>query len=176
MSLQRNLRNNYRVPHLDITRFLHATPTLQFPVNRRKRSATRPANNPDGEGDSSMTTQKLHRVSDPDEFATKTNAFIGKLMKALRPLEKINDPFLLTLSLDEEMGQSILLDLGPVNGQYTIQFDMDEQSLYYVSPISGKISYYLMDNGEWCSRSDGHNFEGILVRDLIRQIQGVPDL
>ena len=69
-----------------------------------------------------------------------------------------------------------MLDLGPVHGQYTIQFDIDQCILVFISPISGQIAYNLTTGGEWCSDEDGHNFEGLLVRDLIRQVIGVPQL
>lgn len=74
-------------------------------------------------------------------------------------------------------GDYLMIDLGPVNGQYTIEVDIDLRMIRFQSPLSGAIPYFF-DNGksEWRSIHDGHNFVGMLVRDLIRQIKGVPKL
>lgn len=115
-------------------------------------------------------------VKDSDEFFVAASNLKEKLLKALLPLKDVNDPFVLTTSDNEGSGLDIILDLGPVIGQYSIQFDMDQHFLIFVSPISGQTAYNFTKSGEWCSDEDGHNFEGMLVRDLIRQIKGVPNL
>lgn len=74
-------------------------------------------------------------------------------------------------------GEYLLIDLGPVHGQYTIQADPANRLIRLQSPLSGAIPYrHDAASGEWCSVHDDHNLTGMLVRDLIRQIQGVPQL
>jgi len=74
-------------------------------------------------------------------------------------------------------GEYLLIDLGPVHGQYTIQTDVETGTMQLQSPLSGIIPYYYDPHTkDWCSRYDDHNLVGMLVRDLIRQIQGVPNL
>lgn len=157
----------------------HTTTSALFPVNRRRRpsASSIPTENPKNEdGKQDETDQNKAIVTDPQQFEVASNLLIDKLVAALRPLEALNDPFLLTVGMETDLGKYILLDLGPVNGQYTVQVDLEQQSLLFRSPISGQLAYHVTPAGNWCSNVDGHNFEGIFVRDLIRQVQGVPNL
>jgi hypothetical protein len=89
----------------------------------------------------------------------------------------VNDHFVLVRGKEEDLGEYLLLDLGPVHGQYTIQVDEGQALVLLCSPISGQIYYVLSaSTGEFCGLDDGHALEGLLVRDLIRQIYGVPQL
>jgi Frataxin-like domain len=93
------------------------------------------------------------------------------------------------------VGEYLWIDLGPVHGQYTIQADETMQIVMLLSPISGQRVYRYNnqhnssssdqqqgettaahDPNRWMCTDDGHVLEGLLVRDLIRQIQGVPNL
>jgi Frataxin-like domain len=126
-----------------------------------------------------------HAVMDPVEFQKASAALLDKLYKALSPMKEVNDPFLLSRGYDSEIGggEFILIDLGAMQGQYTIQVDPEQCMLFFQSPISGHHDYYLSNKnsdekhgGEWIGAQDGHNFEGLLVRDLIRQCKGMPNL
>lgn len=157
--------------------------TTSSPNNNFRALRRRSANSPPAlhEKDDRSMNGKKHMmakqiVKDSDEFFIAASNLKEKLLRALRPLEQVNDPFTLTNIEDDGSGLDIVLDLGPVIGQYYIQFDMEQSLLMFRSPISGQIAYNLTKSGEWCSDQDGHNFEGLLVRDLIRQIKGVPDL
>ena len=76
-----------------------------------------------------------------------------------------------------EIGDSLSIDLGPKDGSYKIEVNEEGHLIQYSSPISGSIGYVLSaSTGEWVGMEDGHSFEGLLVRDLIRQCQGLPDL
>ena len=58
---------------------------------------------------------------DQDKFQKATNALLEKLYKALLPMEQVNDPFFLSQVHDSNIGGDyILLDLGPIEGQYMI--------------------------------------------------------
>ena len=44
------------------------------------------------------------------------------------------------------------------------------------SPVSGGYTYVLgADSNKFVGEEDGHSLEGMLVRDLIRQCNGVPN-
>lgn len=122
-------------------------------------------------------TIRHEAVTDQELFAMKAEELLVKVQEALRPLKSVNDPFVLTKGYEEDLGDFLLLDLGPVHGQYTIQIDNEQKLVLFQSPISGAVSYILSaSTNDWRGDSDGHIFEGLLVRDLIRQINGVPNL
>jgi hypothetical protein len=116
--------------------------------------------------------------TDVDRFRQRTAELLDKLHAALAPLgPPVNDPFVLVRGEEEGLGPFLLLDLGPVHGQYTLQVDYEQAMVLLSSPLSGQIYYILSaSTGEFCGLEDGHSLEGMLVRDLIRQIYGVPQL
>ena len=114
-------------------------------------------------------------VTDPEIFAKESAKLMDKIFNALDPLKYSNDNFILTRGHEEDVGNFILLDLGPVHGQYNLQVDLEQKIVMMQSPISGQLLYILSaSTGDWCGDVDGHRLEGLLVRDLIRQINGVP--
>ena len=136
-------------------------------------------NNTDDDGESAVPRRRIHRVTDPEIFEQVATALVDKIFAALAPLQAVNDPFVLTRDRDPDVsnGEYILLDLGPLHGQYTLQVDPEQALVHLQSPISGIVQYYRSsDDDEWRSVEDGHILEGLLVRDLIRQIKGVPRL
>ena len=175
-----------------LLRLIHSTQTRNFPVRRRRRGGgITPTTTPeaksetDTDEDSKDDKQGFKRteygpVTDPEKFAKAASTLMDKLFHALKPLERFNQEFILTRGIDDEEyagGEFILIDLGPVNGQYTIQVDLEQSLLILQSPISGQLVYILSKaTNEWCGAEDGHAFEGMLVRDLIRQCNGVPNL
>jgi len=140
---------------------------------RRRRNQSIQISEVDDE-DEERTRESI-AINDPVLFEHESGALLDKLFDALAPLRKINDPFILTRG-EEDLGEFILLDIGPVNGQYTIQVDLEQRVVLLQSPISGPKSYLLAKDLEWKNTEDGHSLEGLLVRDLIRQIKGVPKL
>jgi hypothetical protein len=155
---------------------LYGTSHINNVPVKRRRAVNLSSNEKDERKDQGKLRMLAKQVvKDADEFYTAASSLRDKLIAALSPLEQLNDPFVLKQK-EEGSGLDIVLNLGPVIGHYAIEFDMDELFLIFKSPISGQIAYNLTKSGEWCSNEDGHNFEGLLVRDLIRQIKGVPDL
>jgi hypothetical protein len=115
-------------------------------------------------------------VKDPEIFARESEKLMNKIYNALEPLKSVNDDYILTRGHEDDFGDFILLDLGPVRGQYNIQVDLEQKVVMMQSPISGQLLYILSaTTGDWCGDVDGHRMEGLLVRDLIRQINGVPN-
>lgn len=116
-------------------------------------------------------------VSDPEHFAQASAQLLTTLYEAIQPLQQVNDPLVLTRGVEESIGEFLMVDLGPVLGQYILQVDHDERMVILESPISGRILYVLSQStNEWCGYDDGHNLIGLFVRDWIRQCKGVPKL
>ena len=141
-------------------------------------------------------------VTDPTIFERAATQLLDKIESALRPLEPLNQPnFALVRSSrgntdglegpvsvparndddddddDDGTNERLHLDLGPVHGFYELRVNASEQHVRLFSPISGQHLYVLSEGtGTFCSHDDGHSLEGMLVRDLIRQIYGVPQL
>lgn len=121
--------------------------------------------------DSGGTLERLHSpISDPAIFSSFVNDLIDLLEEKLEPMKEKNEYFKTKLGNDEETGRPLYtIDLGPVEGTYTIEISYEECVFEYSSPISGKILYCLGSlHNEWISISDGHKFVGTLVRDLLR--------
>eukprot|EP00523_Entomoneis_sp_CCMP467_P003549 CAMPEP_0168741858 /NCGR_PEP_ID=MMETSP0724-20121128/12738_1 /TAXON_ID=265536 /ORGANISM="Amphiprora sp., Strain CCMP467" /LENGTH=264 /DNA_ID=CAMNT_0008789391 /DNA_START=14 /DNA_END=808 /DNA_ORIENTATION=- len=86
--------------------------------------------------------------------------------------------------------QNLLVFTTPVSGQYVYQCmmpetekkDDEEEAAAKESSNDGddddyeKLMASAEPKGEWMSTQDGHNFEGMLVRDFIRVAKGVPKL
>lgn len=119
-------------------------------------------------------------VRDPDLFFIEAESFLDKVETALAPMKLCNDVFEIERSdgieiesLDAET--YLYIRLKPGDGTYTLRVDDVAMTLSLSSPISGGHTYVLCANTrEWVGEEDGHSLEGILVRDLIRQCNGVP--
>jgi len=172
----------------------HSSPTASFPERRRRKGAgPTPSAPPDLDAededderskkerhDKAVAAVTRHEpVTDPARFREASDALLEKLYQAIKPMgPPVNkDPFVLTRGTEDDVGDFLLLDLGPVKGQYTVQVDNEQCLVVMRSPLSGQIAYVLSARtGEWCGQDDGHALEGMLVRDLIRQCNGVPNL
>lgn len=175
-------------------RSFHRTSLTALSV-RRRRTNTRDSSSPqsivaddDENSESPRPISICTSVTDSEPFLKAGIALLDKLLIALQPLVPINDNMFLTRGEERSDGNDdggegdilygpfLLIDLGPVDGQYTLTVDVLQHVILFQSPISGQRIYQLSKAGDWCNVEDGHNLEGILVRDLIRQIQGVPKL
>ena len=155
----------------------HATSQLSFPVRRRRGKASLHLEEAKDEDDEFDMSRLQHEAVTGAEFVEASEELLNELYEALHPLQAINDNMFLTRGGEEGVGEFLLIDLGPANGQYNVQIDNENAILVFSTPISGQLEYVLSKKtGEWCGIDDGHNFKGLLVRDLIRQIKGVPKL
>jgi hypothetical protein len=147
---------------------------LSFPVRRRRRQVERAIEDNDNADESPDTTASEIAQT---EFDRAASFLVNKVYKALKPMVPLNDNFFLSRGEDTAMGEYIMIDLGAADGQYNIQVDNEQQLLLMQTPISGQTQYvFSKRSGDWISVDDGHIFEGLLVRDLIRQCRGVPKL
>ena len=165
-------------------KWFHSSNPSSFPIRRRRRGDTPIESNgsvdgttvADSGGDFNRNALQHQPVQDTQIFQEAVNALFDKLERALTPMKAKNDTFIITRS-QGDMGEIFQLDLGPKEGSYQIYVSEEEHVFEYSSPISGKILYCLSaSTGNWVGVDDGNAFEGILVRDLIRQCQGLPNL
>lgn len=75
-------------------------------------------------------------------------------------------------------GPYLKIELGPIHGQYSFIADVEFSTVLFQSPMSGQFVYFydLNNTNEWINVHDQHNLLGMFVRDIIRQIQGVPKI
>jgi frataxin-like iron-binding protein CyaY len=117
-------------------------------------------------------------VEDPNVFRHEADKLLVKIESALRPMEKFNEVFTITLiPRNHYQSGSLTLELAPDEGTYSLEVNDEAMRVVFQSALSGHYNYMLSaSTGEWVDEKDGHSFVGMLVRDLIRQCNGLPDL
>ena len=89
-----------------------------------------------------------------------------------------------------EIGLTYIFGIGRSTAQYIltkagIDFnkkvntwnDEEQTAIRFVSPMSGGYSYLCNAmTGEWECQQDGHRLVGMFVRDLVCQVNGLPEL
>ncbi len=114
-------------------------------------------------------------VKDKSKFLDASHAFLIKAAGALEPMKAYNDVFNIQISTNER-GEVLTLSLKPSDGQYVLQVDNELLTLSLLSPMSGSYTYVLCKNTNvFVGMEDGHSLEGMIVRDLIRHCQGLPN-
>lgn len=117
----------------------------------------------------------LDIVRDSEIFTRAANSFLDRVQNALEPMKASNEVFHILRSKNES-GENLTLRLKPSEGQYVFQVDTDVKTLTMISPMSGSYTYVLCAHtGQFVGMDDGHVCEGMLVRDLIRHCQGLPN-
>mmetsp|Transcript_18147 Transcript_18147/g.20941 ORF Transcript_18147/g.20941 Transcript_18147/m.20941 type:complete len:88 (+) Transcript_18147:1-264(+) len=87
-------------------------------------------------------------------------------------MKKANDIFIINRDPTK-----MTLTLAPAEGDYSLEIFESNHAIDMQTPISGKFSYVLDTNTkEWVNQVDGHSLEGLFVRDLIKQCNGIPKL
>ena len=152
----------------------HSTPSTQLAQKRRKRGSKQARETESEESD--VNPLKHVAVDDPEQFRESVTLLLDKIEKAVAPMKEQNDVFVVTRA-QEELGDTLRIDLAPKEGFYKIEASEEECLFQYTSPISGIVLYVKSaTTGDWVGIEDGHVFEGLLVRDLIRQCRGLPKL
>ena len=110
------------------------------------------------------------KVTDMQQFVVAAQDVLDKIQTSLEPMKRHNYLFVV-----DRQANSLKLTL--TDGDYIFEVVEDFNCIQMTSPISGKFSYVLSaSTGEWVDVHDGHLMEGMFVRDLIRQCNGVPAL
>ena len=158
LTIHASLRNS--------ARYLSTGPQRQETPRRRKRGSAAAA------GDNTRFTNAPTAITDTMAFVDAAQNFLDKIEVALFPMEQVNDVFIV-----QRTPTKLTLTLAPHHGQYILEILEDLSIIQFRSPISGSYTYACDQvSGEWESLQDGHRLEGLLVRDLVRQVNGLPDL
>ena len=127
--------------------------------------------------DRSSVNKPTDTIQDPAVFQYNAKAFLDRVEIALEPMKKHNDVFKIIRS-DSKEGmemETLKIALKPGEGQYLFTIDEDMRTITMVSPMSGSYNYVLCAyTGQFVGMEDGHLCEGMLVRDLIRHCNGLP--
>ncbi len=100
-------------------------------------------------------------------------------MSGLSDMSSLNTGFRVDVSTnDQEQVSSMEICLGPEKGSYMINIDDKQQILQVFSPVSSNVYNYKYDvnNQRWIDQSDGHIFLELLVRELMKVLNGMPSL
>ncbi len=120
------------------------------------------------------TRNEIRIATDKTQFLQASSAFLTKATAALEPMKAHNDVFNVQRSTNEQ-GETLTLSLKPSEGQYVLQADNQLCTLSLRSPMSGKYTYVLCKNtNKFVGMEDNHSIEGMIVRDLIRHCNGLP--
>ncbi|GKY94121.1 hypothetical protein MPSEU_000378200 [Mayamaea pseudoterrestris] len=168
-----------------------ATPHSSFALRRRSKRLPPTPPQHDGDDDSEDDDNNVSydigsrnslgyshdAVTEVLLFRETATALIDKLYTALQPMEQVNDPFFLTKGMEDDLGPFLLIDFGPLQGQYSIQVDVEQSVVTMSTPRIGQTVYILSKlTNDWVSIADGHVLEGMLVRELLHHAQGLPKL
>ena len=138
---------------------------------RRRRRTSEPSSETNERASANKPTAV---VKNREIFQQSARAFLDRAEVALEPMKAHNEVFKLTRSSNEE-GDNLTIGLKPGEGQYIFQVDEEMCTLTLNSPRSGNYTYVLCGyTGGFVGMDDGHACEGLLVRDLIRHCNGLP--
>ena len=110
----------------------------------------------------------------PDVFDRLASAQLRYLHDGLVEMQQQNQPhFHLTL----QPHSRLTLTLAPHIGTYEVTVEAAQQRLVLFSPVSGVYKYEWSGVKEaWVSETDQHFLVELLVRELLKNCQGVPKL
>jgi frataxin-like iron-binding protein CyaY len=159
------------------SRFLNLMPSpvrYASTVRRRRGTSGHVQRNANEDEDRSKTQTE---IQDLKVFQQEADKLLVKLERALRPMEKHNDIFIITHTpRNHYMDGSLTLELKPEDGTYRLEVNDESRRIHMTTALSGQFHYKYASTGEWADELDGHSLVGMLVRDLIRQCNGLPDL
>mmetsp|Transcript_28384 Transcript_28384/g.35104 ORF Transcript_28384/g.35104 Transcript_28384/m.35104 type:complete len:213 (+) Transcript_28384:94-732(+) len=113
-------------------------------------------------------------LKDKTKFLEAAKSFLSKAIVALEPMKAYNDVFELERCSNDQ-GESLTIRLKPSEGQYILQVDDEVCTLTLQSPMSGNYTYVLCaKTNSFVGMIDNHSLVGMLVRDLIRHCNGIP--
>lgn len=103
-------------------------------------------------------------------FAEVSDICISDIYDAVKGLQSVNDPFEIIIEPRE-----LSIDIGD-DGMFVFTFKYKNELMQMNSPISGLLEYkYDRYQKLWVNTKDGHDFRGIVTRDLLRLCAGCPD-
>ena len=164
-------------PHSHFLIPVMPSPSVRYASTvRRRRGTFGPVQQSAKENDNRSKPSQT-AVQDLKVFQQEADKLLLKLEQALRPMEKHNDVFVITHTpRNHYMNGSLTLELKPEDGMYQIEVNDEARRIHMTSALSGQFNYKYASTGEWEDELDRHSMVGMLVRDLIRQCNGLPDL
>lgn len=139
----------------DISRSLSDGPS---PVSRKSRKAS-----------SSTVNYGYAEGTDDRSFQELADSCLQSIYDAVIHMKATNDPFDITVE-----NREISLGLGG-DGTFVFALKYKNELLQVNSPVSGLLVYqYDRKRRFWANVRDGHDFRGIVTRDLLRLCSGCP--
>ena len=106
-------------------------------------------------------------------FSEAVPACFDRVAGAMGIMGELNEGFEVTR---DDASAELSLYAGPAHGEYRLVANAEEQCMSMISPVSGGNTYVRdAASGRWVSRDDGHDMEGLIVRDMLRTLRGVPE-
>ena len=118
----------------------------------------------------------------PVDFSAKSEDVLNLICKALQPIVEHNPGYeIFRETSDTEEGGSVTaevsLDCTVRNkGVYVFKIDFQAKCMVVQTPVTGLYTYtYDGETDQWLSTLDGHDFRGLVTRDILRQqTLGIP--
>jgi frataxin-like iron-binding protein CyaY len=138
-------------------------------LRRRRGSTDSPPSDGSMAVNAASAVNRPVRVMDTLEFVIAAQDLLEKIEKSLEPMKKHNDNFIVHRNYNK-----LTLTIG-FGDEYSLEIDEDSNTVIMQSPLSGRFNYVLCSSTKnWVDEEDGHILEGMFVRDLIKQCNGVP--
>jgi len=104
------------------------------------------------------------------KFPSLKSKTLDKISAGLTGLKETNPCLLVQASPSE----GVTLTSSESDMYFNVNFN--ENHIHLISPVSGFKQYgYCQIKNKWIDNHDGHDFEGLLTRDLMRHVYGVPN-
>jgi frataxin-like iron-binding protein CyaY len=119
---------------------------------------------------------ETHPFSSAAEFYSKLDSVYSRLYTSMKDMLAANPDMRFTQSSD---GRNLEIALGKDQGAFTFSPEVDTQRFILFSPVSASAYKYHYDSKEdrWIADSDGHQFEELFVREIMRgDLKGFPQL
>ena len=146
------------------------------PIRRRKGGAppTSLFHDPNEEESSSKSPNSI--TSDRKEYSRRANDLLERVCTAALPMKKFNDVFEVQSQPEDTEDRELSMHLDPKFGFFHLRVDNDNVTAQITTPTSGYVEYVpsASKNGEWVNTDDSHDLIGMVVRDLIRNSNGLP--
>ena len=105
------------------------------------------------------------------EFMRKAEACVGALHAGVAALHAHNP----TADVVFVPGRALTIELREQRAKFAFSVLEESQTIEFFSPNSGGRSYaWNPERRRWLSVADGHDMEGLVTRDLMRFLYGVP--
>jgi len=132
-----------------------------------------------GWADKSLTKDNLaesraasHEPITGDEFRARATRALENIRIGFENLQSDNK----NLVLSAESEWDITAHLAGSDIKFSVEIDPKKFLLTFTSPESGGRTYYLDSRSDrWRDQLDGHGFDGLLTRDVMRHVYGVPN-